>query len=231
MEQSQKASLKLVAFAAVVLLCAGVPHFLFDRIQLKNSTGSYLAETLLPPTIGTFHVVNRKQVGEAGDVIEHVAIYQDPTGRQTAQFDLRINSASHNGVACYLARGMPLQWRRIEQVQSADSSASFEIALPSGSVVAWRRPFCSLHSLYGVYAGRLPEIPLQIRTWPQLVWLRNSLETQSVTPSKKPVPLSITFQSISKDGNVQDQEQALSDFRKLVASFKLNPLREISAAN
>jgi hypothetical protein len=45
------------------------------------------------------------------------------------------------------------------------------------------------------------------------------------------VPLSITFQSVNKDGNVQDQEQVLSDFRKLVSSFKLIPLRELSAAN
>ena len=231
MEQSQKANLKLVAFTTLVLLCAGVPHFLFDRTRPKNSTGHYSPESLLPPTIGTFHVVNRKQVGEAGDVIEHMAIYGDPTGRQTAQFDLRINSASHNGVACYLARGMPVQWRRIEQVQSADLSASFEIASiadqslrgSAGSVLIIASTECTPEGCR--------EIPLQIRTGPQLIWLRSNLQTQSVGPGEKPVPLSITFQSIGKDGNVQDQEEALSDFRKLVASFKLNPLREISASN
>jgi hypothetical protein len=231
MEQPQKANLKLVAFAAVVLLCAGVPHFLFDRTRPKISVGNYLPETLLPPTIGTFHVVSRKQVGGAGEVIEHVAIYQDPTGRQTAQFDLRINSASHNGVACYLARGMPVQWRRIEQLQSADSTAGFEIASiadqslrgAAGSVLFIASTECM--------AEGCREIPLEIRTGPQLIWLRNNLETRSATPGKMPVPLSITFQSIGKDGNVQDQEQALSDFRKLVANFNLNPLREVSAAH
>jgi len=125
---------------------------------------------------------------------------------------------------------MPVQWRRIEQVQSADSSAGFEIAsLADQSLRGADRSVLFIASTECTPEG-CREIPLPIRTWPQLIWLRNNLETQSLSPGQKPVPLSITFQAIGKDGNVQDQEQALSDFRKLVASFKLNPLREISAA-
>jgi hypothetical protein len=230
MEQSQKASPKLVAFAALVLLCAGLPHFLLDRKAADRAPGQYSVEALLPPVVGSFQVVNREQ-GVLGRGIEHVAIYQDSARRRTAQFALITNYGIHNGVACYLARGMPVQWRRVEEMKSADSSATFEIvSLGDQSLKGGNRSALFIASTECTTVG-CREIPLEIRSGLQLGWIRKKLGTESISAQRRPVPLSITFQSTSVDGSVKTQEQALSEFRELISNFKLNPLRELSASN
>lgn len=231
MEYSQQTIRKLIAFAVAVGLLAGLPHFLFDRKQETVKVWERSYEYLLPAEIGGFHVVNRWTNVQSHSVIEQGAIYQDSSGRKTAQFDIMVNaSGSHNGLACYLARGMTLRERRIEQIQAADSSATFDVGFVGdqsiggtghstlliastecGSKGCWRTPDSSESA--------------------QIIWFQHPKATSDHTPHSTFVPISITFQSLNSDGKAQDRESALLEFRELVSNFRLVPLQEIPSAN
>jgi len=234
MEQSQQATRKLVAFAAVVVLCAGAPHFLLDRRSLphqESRSQQDSPETFLPAIIGDFHVVSRNRNILPRQEIEHVAIYQDRTGTQTAQFDVRVNSSAHNGLACYLMRGMTVQWKRTEEVQSADSIGSFEISSIADQSITGSGRSALFMASTECTPEHCSESPLKVENRPELVWSGSDSEAHGTPRSREVVPLSITFQSVGEGGNVQDQKQALSQFRKLISSFKLAPLRELSSKN
>ncbi len=233
MARSQQATRKLVAFTAVAVLCAGVPHFLLDRRSLphhESHSQDYSPEAFLPAVIGDFHIVSRNRNTLSRQETEHVAIYQDRTGKQTAQFDVRVNSGAHDGLACYLSRGMAVQWRRIEEVKSADSLGSFEISsLVDQSITGSGRTVLLMASTECKPEG-CSELPLKVQNRIQLVWSQSPGEAGAPQIANA-VPLSIAFQSLLEDGKVQDQAQALSQFRKLILSYKLAPLRELSSAN
>ena len=56
-------------------------------------------------------------------------MYQNDEGNVVAQIALRTNApGTHNGLKCYLARGLPLQRQFLEHVAAADSAGDFNIA-------------------------------------------------------------------------------------------------------
>jgi hypothetical protein len=233
MEESQKTIRKLVAFATVVVLFAGVPHFLLDRnavVAAQFPDRSY--EYLLPAEIGKFHVVNRWKSALQKPTFEQGAIYQDPTGKLTAQFAIMINfSRDHNGLVCYLAQGLPLRSQRIEQVQAADSSAIFDVGFIGDQSLSGAGHSTLFIASTECGTGGCREAPFLTRAAPQIVWSRPTKAQRDSTDQYRAIPLSITFQSIGGAGDVQDQERALLQFRDLVSKFKLVPLRELSAVN
>jgi hypothetical protein len=232
MEKSQKTIRKLLVFAAVIVLCGGVPHFLFGRGSFHARYGyrsPYALETVFPSAIGDFHLVNRWQTALQGQVVEQVAIYQDVASKETAQFAIYLNAGAHNAAACYLARGMQMQSRRVEQLQTADSIAGFEIVSIVDQSVAGTDGASLLMATTECGGEKCTSRPLDIKAGPQLTWLKSNYVERDVTANDVPVPLSITFESSGNSGNGQGQDQAKQHFRKLLSNFNLKPLRELSA--
>ena len=234
MEESQRTIRKLLAFAAVVALLGGVPHFLLNRKQLAAAKlipdRSY--EYLLPAELGKFHVVNRWKSALRKPIVEQGAIYQDPTGKLTAQVAILFNlSGDHNGLQCYLTQGLPLQSHRTEQVQAADSSAIFDVGFIGDQSLsgAGHSTLFIASTECGARGCRQP--PFLASKAPRIVWLRPAKAQRDPADESRSIPLSITFQSVGGTGDAQDQEQAMLQFRDLVSKFKLVPLRELSAAN
>ena len=224
MENLQKTIRKLVAFAALVVVLAGIPHFLLDRSPrvIRTAGGSY--EYLLPEEIGKFHVLNRWK-----NAIEQGAIYQDRNGKQIAQFAIMINAPGrHDGLNCYLARGIPLQSLQSEHLQAADSTANFEVgfigdqSLNGGlghSVLFIASTQCD--------AEVCTQAPAPMSMGLQMTWLRPAKIHHDDAEQPRVVPVSITFQSFDAEG----ADQALLQFRELMSNFKLVPLRELSVVN
>jgi hypothetical protein len=232
MEKSQKTIRKLLVFAAVIVLCGGVPHFLFGRGSFHSGHGyrsPYALETVFPSAIGDFHLVNRWQTALQEQVVEQVAIYQDVASKETAQFAIYLNAGAHNGAACYLARGMQLQSRRVEQLQTADSIASFEIVSIVDQSVAGTNGSSLLMATTECSGEQCKSRPLDFKAGPQLTWLKSNDVQENVVANEVPIPLSITFESSGNSGNGQGQEQAEQHFRKLLSNFNLKPLRDLSA--
>ncbi|WP_158750607.1 hypothetical protein [Acidobacterium sp. S8] len=170
-------------------------------------------------------------INPQGSVVEQGAIYQDASGRQTAQFDIMINAGAHNGLACYLTRGMVLESRRAERVQAADSSAIFDVGFIGDQSLSGAGHSTLFIASTVCGAGGCGEAPLLIKDAPQIVWSRAAKAQREPAYQSRPIPLSITFQSVGGTGNAGDQEQAVLQFRDLISKFKLVPLRELSAAN
>jgi hypothetical protein len=231
MEESQQTIRKLVAFTALVLVLAGVPHFLLDRKAAIVPRPQQSYEYLLPAAIGKFHVVNRWRNVKESPVIEQGATYQDASGAQTAQFDIMIHdSRDHNGLLCYITRGMPLRGRRTEQVQAVDSTANFDVGfIGDQSLNGAGRSTLFIASTECAHGGcRQAPLPQQSSTGPHIVWLPSAKAQRIRADAASFVPLSVTFQSFGNNGETQDQEQALLQFRELISNFKLAPLRELS---
>lgn len=234
MEQLKATTLKLVAFGVAVLVCAGVPYLLSDQGSYQRGSASRPAphwpDTTFPAAIGGFHVVNRWQNRLSNEVTEYGALYQDPTGTQTAQFDTLFNIGPHDGSDCYLARGMKFQWRRVVEVHTADSIAGFEIVSMEDESMAGSDHATLLIASTNCTRDACKDLTLNFKTGtgPHLVWTRPASSKKNATGSWVPVSLSITFESFANGDHAQDEEQALSQFRKLMSNFRLNPLRELS---
>jgi len=189
-------------------------------------------EYLLPAELGKFHVVNRWKSALQKPIVEQGAIYQDLTGKLTAQFAIMINfSGDHNGLNCYLAHGMPLQSHRTERVQAADSSAIFDVGIMGDqSVIGAAHSTLFIASTEcGTQGCRQP--PFLANAAPRIVWSPPTNAQRDSADKSQSIPLSITFQSAGGTGDAQDQEQAMLQFRDLVSKFKLVPLRELSVVN
>ncbi|WP_158747920.1 hypothetical protein [Acidobacterium sp. S8] len=213
---------KLVPFATLVVVLAGVPHFLLDRKPRVNQTAGRSYEYLLPEEIGQFHVLNRWK-----NAIEQGAIYQDRNAKQVVQFDIRINSpGSHDGLSCYLARGMSLQSLQFEHLQTADSTANFEVDFIGDQSLNGLGHSVLFIALTQCDAEVCTQVPAPLSTGLQVTWLRPA-KVENDVEDPRVVPLSITFQSFDAEG----PDQALLQFRELMSNFKLVPLRELSVVN
>jgi len=236
MEQAQKDTRKLVAFGAVVLLCAGAPHFLLDRgfswPQYGTSTAHPAPGNLYPSSIGEFQLVNRWQRDLVRNVVEVGATYRDATSTRTAQFDTQLNAGFHNGAECYIARGMQLEWRRAELMTTADSTVTFEIiSIVDESISGAGRSSVLIASAECMRDGCKAR-PLKIRTGPELALLNSHPVKANASDQPGHVSFSIIFQTSGNSGNnKQDEEEALMELRKLVAGFSLGPLRQLAADN
>jgi hypothetical protein len=231
MDKDQGTTRKVIVFAVAVILLAGVPHFLYDRVPLKASPRKldYSQVSLLPPAIGNFHAVNRWKNNDLPDgAIEQGAIYEDPTGTQTAQFDIMINLQNHDGLRCYITHGMSVQSHRTEVVQSADSKATFDIAfLGDRSIKGNAQTVLLIASTECGSKGCVRAAGPSSTYTSGIIWRPNSIQQTAITQ----VPLSITFETNSRDGGTADDVRAIQQFRQLISNFKLAPIQNLYPAN
>ena len=235
METSQSKH-KFVAFSALVLLGGAIPHYWWDGPARAHGpvdvSSNVSAETLLPPSIGKFHAVDRWRLPQGRGVIEEGATYQDSEGKLTAQIDLRTNNVGvHNGLACYMVRGMTLQRSFLERVTAADSTGDFNIAFVKDDSFEGAGQSDLLIATTQCTAAGCTELPLRMTKGIQLVW-PDALWQQPLRFWYQPlVPLSVKLQAGEHFQNGWDQQQALKEFRELMANFKLLPLRNLYASN
>lgn len=235
METSQTIR-KLIAFSAVVLVGGAVPHYWWDRSPhaegMPHLAGGLSAEALLPPSIGKFHAVDRWRLPQDRGVIEEGATYQDSEGRVSAQVDLRTNNVGvHNGLACYMVRGMTLQRSLLERVTAADSMGDFNIAFVKDDSLEGTGQSDVLIATTQCTAAGCTELPLRMTNGIQLIW-PDTLWQQPLRFWYEPlVPLSVKLQTRERSQDGWDQQQALKEFRELMANFKLLPLRNLYATN
>jgi hypothetical protein len=230
MDKDQTITRKLVVFAVAVILLAGLPHFFYDRSSLNASPRplNYPQGSLLPSTIGNFHAVNRWKNDLSNRAIEEGARYEDPTGTETAQFDIMINMQHHNGAVCYISQGMLVQSRRTEEVQSTDSAAIFDIAFfADQSIISGPQTVLLMASTECGSKGCRPSpIPFKSPAF-RIIWSPNSPKSSEITQ----VPLSITFQTSRSDGGTIDEAHAIQQFRQLIANFRLAPIQHLYTTN
>lgn len=224
MEQDQQLIRKLVAFAAVILFFAGLPHVFLERHTSASASGSRKVpispETLFPPVIGDFHVTDRERIQLREGIIEYVASYSDVSRARTAQFTLFDNVSRHNGSNCYLARGMRMREQYLEKIQTADSIVAFQISFfedeslnaSTGSSVLIASTLCS--------SAGCTESPLGVRDGLRLAFIRPNLAI--TRGDQESIPLSVLFQS---NYGAADQE-TLAQFRKLMSNFRVGVLEE-----
>jgi len=164
-------------------------------------------------------------------VIEEGAIYRDAIGKQMAQIALQLNrSGAHNGLACYLSHGIPLQKQHIEQVRASDSEADFNIAFVSDQSLTGAGQATLLIATTECMPGGCTEAPMKHSYGVSI--LRSEFDKNDRRfKNQLLVPLSITLQSLEPSGNALDQEHALRQFRELVSSFGLLPLRTAHSSN
>ncbi len=145
-----------------------------------------------------------------------------------------LSSSRTHGAACYLARGIPAQWRRVEQLRSADSIARFEIAAIGDQSLEAGYSALFIASTECTATG-CNEPSSATARGPQIVWSRSDRDQQGTLGSRGAVPLSITFQSLGGSGadrdEKHDQGRALLQLSKLISGFDLGPLRKLSSKN
>lgn len=231
METIQQTTRKLVAFSALVLLGAGFPHYSWDRPEPRHShyaSSESSSEYLLPSTIGEFHVVERRTFPKKGDLIQIGAIYQDTERKHLAQIAIHIGP--HDGLWCYIARGVPLERELLEPATTADSVANFNIAFLRDESLTGSGRANLLMAFTDCMATGCTAPQTQTTSGLQVVlptWARQdrrSLEQCTL-------PLSITLQSLSEPANKWSEQDALKQFRALIANFRLLPLRNFCASN
>lgn len=157
-------------------------------------------------------------------------MYQYAEGKLLAQIVLRTNDfGGHNGLACYLVRGVSLQTQFLDRVRAADSVANFNIAFVKDESLAGAGHADLLIATTECRATGCTEIPVRMSNdfrimWPNAIWHPENNIYQYV------VPLSVTLQSLEyQDG--WDQTQALAQFHELMTRFKLLPLRSFYSPN
>lgn len=225
MEQNQHSTRKLVALTAAILVCAGVPHFLMERHgsapQGEGGLGRVSPKALFPAAIGGFHAIDQEVKLLRNGAVDYVTTYSDPGKEQTAQFALFRNTPPHSGAACYLTSGMHMREQHVEKLQTADSSAAFQISSfedesrrpGTGSPVLIASTVCSS----AVCTDSALSIPNG--------WARFALvgaNSAADHKDQRPVSLSILFQS--NDG-ASDQE-TLTQFRELMSTVSVGDLRK-----
>ena len=228
MEHAQKQVGKLAAFAILIVLLAGVPHFMLDRTPTSALPHDLAYHSFLPAKIGEFHMVNQWKNAQRNSIIEHGAIYRDPDGKRTAQIDVITGfSEGHNGLGCYLAHGIPLQLHRTERVNAADVIADFDVGIfTDQSLNGGARSILVVASTDCGPKGCHPT-PLATNGALKLIWLRPALPPRD---SNHPngASLSIAFEIFTDPDKAQDQEQALLQFREFIANFKLTSLSDLA---
>jgi len=221
MDKQSTTIAKIIAFAAVVLLCAGVPHFWHDRAQkAPRILLDPRSANLLPDNVGSYSVRNRSNFIEF-DSLEQVAIYSDKSGAETVQADLRLNSG-HNGLNCYIARGIPVVWSGLEEVQAADSTAIFDVKILKGASVVTGGYSMYLLAATQCNATKCTEnlMPIEDRIGIRLgapAVVGNGVEA---------VPLSIVIESSSATAS---KDQLIRQLRVFMKDMPLVPLGQYSA--
>lgn len=164
------------------------------------------------------------------NIVEEGGMYRNDEGSVVAQIALRTNTpGTHNGLRCYLARGLTLQRQFLEQVAAADSAGDFNIAFVGDESLTGAGEKSLLIATTECRAGGCAETPLQSTNRFQLLWRRDdpnspTLESQFV------VPFSVILQSAEGSSGRWNQEYALQQFRELMSNFKLLPLRNAYSA-
>lgn len=127
---------KLIAFAIVVFGCAGVPHFLYDHAIAAPVTSANLNSLhLLPASVGYYALRTRTSNAIAPNVIEQVAVFVNVSNHEIVQISTFLNGAPHDGIDCYLTRGIPVVWSGTEEVQARDSVAYFRVSVLKGNSI------------------------------------------------------------------------------------------------
>jgi len=229
METTQQTTRRLVALSAVVLLCAAVPHYRLDRpapaIQMPHGASGVSGSSLLPSSIGKFRVVNRWRIPMRDNIVEEGGTYKNDEGNVVAQIALRTNNpGTHNGLRCYLARGLTLHRQFLERVASADSAGDFNISFVSDESLAGAGEKYLLIATTECRAGGCTETPLESTNRLQFLWKGDDPNPPTLD-SQPVVPLSVLLQPPEGSSDGWTQEQALQQFRELMSNFKLLPLR------
>jgi hypothetical protein len=158
-------------------------------------------------------------------MVEEGGMYQNEEGSVVAQIALRTNDhGTHNGLKCYLTRGLTLQRQFLEQVATADSAGDFNIAFVSDESLTGAGEKYLLIATTECRAGGCTETPLESTNRFQVLW-RGDDPNRATHESQFVVPLSVILQSTEGSSERWSQEHALQQFRELMSNFKLLPLR------
>jgi hypothetical protein len=234
METIQQTIRRLVALSAVVLLCAAVPRYRFDRsaptIQKPHAASGVSVSSLLPSSIGEFRVVRRWRTQMGNNVAENGGMYQNQEGNVVAQIALLTDFLGpHNGLKCYLARGLPLQRQSLERVAAADSASDFNIAFVSDESLTGAGEKYLLIATTECRAGGCTETPVERTNSLRVFWKWE--DPDRPRRESHVVPLSVILQSTEGSSDRWSQEHALQQFRELMSNFKLLPLRNANLPN
>jgi len=229
MEQTRATAYKLLALTVIVLSCAGAGHWLTDRQQRQTYLPERSYEYLLPSQIGGFHVISRWKDLLQKHAIKQYARYEDATRNQSAQIDILINNPEHDGVLCYVARGVSVNERRNEMVQGGDLSAAFDVAfIGDQSLTDGRRPTLLVASTECNSKGCVNP-GFNTNNEPKLFWPHSP--TSSTVSEAQFVPVTITFQSLPDHGSVVGRDAILLQFREFVSNFRFLPLCTLRNSN
>jgi hypothetical protein len=231
METVKQRAQKLAAFSAVVLLGAAFPFYWWEKtvpVRPPHAISGVSPEDLLPFSIGEFHVVDRWTFPQKGDPAEIGAIYQDAAGKHLAQ--IAIHMDSHDGIECYIARGVPLQMDFEEQVVAADSVADFNISLLGDESMAGLGETNLLMASSDCTATGCARTPRQRNDGLRIVFPILAPDSEEFS-DQRTLTLSITLQSHEHSADGRDEQHAVKQFRALMANFRLIPLRNFYVSN
>lgn len=225
METTRNTTLKLIAFAALIFTCAGVPHFLFDRARpAQASLPDSELTALFPDRVGEYVLKSRMSSDYAKKPFEQVGIFVNPANHEIAQVSVLLDSSSDNGIDCYRARGLSIRWRSTEEVQALDSVASFDVALlEAPSIDSGAGASLILIASSECAPGRCAQLPSPDA-------LTEIFQTQDASRLAV-TPMSIVLQPAM--GNSQlpfaaRKDALMRDFRRFMASFPLHPMRQVA---
>lgn len=231
METVQQTTRKLAALAAVILLCAVAPQHWSDRsapARPGSTSRGVSPESLLPFSLGKFHVVNRWTFPKKGNPAEIGAIYQDAEARHIAQ--VSIHFGPHDGLRCYLARGIPVRRQSLESLSAADSIADFNIAYLIDESLTGAGRATLLMATTTCTAGGCSESSVPRTGGLRLIWPSLTVESGKFL-EQAAVPLSVTLQSQEYPADGWDEKHALEQLRELISNFRLLPLRDVYVPN
>jgi hypothetical protein len=188
---------------------------------------SHLSLCCLSPS-AKFHLVNRWTFPEKGNPAEIGAIYQDAEARHLAQ--ISIHFGPHDGLICYLARGIPLRRQFLQSLAAADSIADFNIAFLIDESLAGAGQATLLMATTTCTAGGCSESSMPRTGGLRLIWPPFTRENGQFL-EQAAVPLSVTLQSREYQADGCDEKHALQQLRELLSNFRLLPLRDVYAPN
>jgi hypothetical protein len=231
METVKQRAQKLAAFSAVVLLGAALPYYRWEQpvpVHPPHATSRVSPEDLLPFSIGEFHVVDRWTFPQKGGPVEIGAIYQDAAGKHLAQIAIHIGP--HDGLRCYIARGVPLKGQFEEQVVAADSVADFNISLLGDESMAGVGQTNLLMASSDCAATGCAATPRQGNGGLRIVFPILAPESEEFS-DQHTLSLFITLQSHEHSTDGWDEQHAVNQFGALMANFRLLPLRNLYVSN
>ena len=230
METLRQTTRKLAAFAAVILLCGAAPHYWWDRSEPSRSRpglgGEVLQESLLPFSIGKFEVADRWTFPENGTVTDIGAIYQDAEDKRVAQMSIHLGP--HDGLRCYIARGVPVQIQKQfqESIAAADSVADFNIAILGDESLTADGKTLLLTATTECTATGCVAAP-RLRTGGLRVAWPGSMRENRQFLDQPVESLSVTLQTRVRPENGGDEKQASDELRELISNFRFLPLRKL----